>query len=48
MSAVGVDLDVAAASVEKMAGPYRIPSLLKLLDQVSKQPIPEAGVYEGF
>jgi deoxyribonuclease V len=41
VSAVGIDLDVASSCVEKMAGPYRVPTLLKFLDQVSKQPIPE-------
>lgn len=42
VSAVGINLDDAAACIQKMAGPYRIPAMLKLLDQVSKMPIQES------
>lgn len=37
ITAAGIDLDKAAAGVQSMAGPYRIPLLLKILDRLTKE-----------
>jgi deoxyribonuclease V len=36
VTAVGIDLDVAAAHIRSMAGPHRIPTLLKRVDQLAR------------
>lgn len=36
VSSVGLDLDIAAASVAGMHGPYRLPTLLKLVDTIAR------------
>ena len=36
VTAIGMDLDIAAAKVGEMAGEFRFPELLKVLDQVTK------------
>ena len=37
ITAVGIDLENAAAHIKSMHGPYRIPTLLKLADQLCRQ-----------
>ena len=37
VSSIGMDVDVAAGGVRNMAGPYRMPDLLKLLDGMTKE-----------
>jgi len=37
VTSIGIDLDLAAQKVENMHGAYRFPTLLKILDQVTKQ-----------
>lgn len=37
VSSIGMDPDVAADRVRSMAGPYRMPELLKLLDGMTKE-----------
>lgn len=37
VTAVGMDLEEAAAKVESMSGTYRIPDVLKQLDQLTKE-----------
>ncbi len=37
ITSVGIDLDQATALIEKMGGPYRIPTLLKTLDVLTKE-----------
>lgn len=36
VTAIGLDVDLAAEAVRTMAGPYRIPTLLKLADTLSR------------
>jgi deoxyribonuclease V len=36
VSAIGIDLAAAKMAIEQMAGEYRIPNLLKLVDKLSK------------
>ncbi len=36
ITAVGIDIEVATAHIKSMAGPYRIPTLLKQLDTLTK------------
>jgi deoxyribonuclease V len=36
VSAVGTDVDGAAARVRRMHGPYRIPTLLKRVDRIAR------------
>jgi deoxyribonuclease V len=36
VTSVGMPLDTAAARIQSMAGPFRIPTLLKLLDVETK------------
>jgi deoxyribonuclease V len=36
VSAVGIDLDEATAAIDAMHGPYRIPTLLRLADQIAR------------
>lgn len=45
VTAVGMDLDEAAAKVQSMSGAYRIPDLLKQLDQLTKEiDLEESGI----
>lgn len=37
ITAIGIDLDVAAELIKNMNGPYRIPTLLKTLDTITKE-----------
>ncbi|MBP2617634.1 endonuclease V [Chryseobacterium jejuense] len=37
VTAKGIDVDYVKANVEQMHGPYRIPTLLKKLDQLSRE-----------
>jgi deoxyribonuclease V len=37
VSSIGMDVDVAADKIRNMAGPYRMPDLLKLLDGMTKE-----------
>lgn len=37
VTAIGYDMHMAATNVAQMAGPYRIPDLLKLVDQESRR-----------
>lgn len=37
ISAIGIDLEVAVACIERMKGEYRIPTILKSLDMVTKE-----------
>ena len=36
VTAAGMDLDVAVDGVKRMAGPYRIPDLLKSVDSIAR------------
>jgi deoxyribonuclease V len=42
VSATGVELSVAAGLVREMAGPYRMPSLLTITDQLSRSDVQAA------
>lgn len=37
VTAIGIDMETAAQQVQRMAGEYRFPALLKQLDQLTKQ-----------
>lgn len=37
VTSAGIDMDVAAHHVQSMAGPFRVPTLLKELDRLTKQ-----------
>jgi len=37
ITSVGIDLDIATAHIQSMHGPYRIPTLLKQLDGLTKE-----------
>lgn len=37
VTAKGIDVDLVKADIERMHGPYRIPTLLKKLDQLSRE-----------
>lgn len=41
VTAVGIDPLQAASDIRRMAGPYRIPNLLKRVDQLARTPSPE-------
>lgn len=41
VTAVGMELDEAADKVKSMSGTFRIPDLLKRLDQLTKETVPE-------
>jgi deoxyribonuclease V len=38
ISSIGIDIDQAAQNIQNMFGNYRIPTLLKHLDTLTKQP----------
>ncbi len=37
VTAIGIDVDIASENVRGMSGPFRIPTLLKQLDQMTKE-----------
>lgn len=37
ITAIGIDIDTAAQQIQRMAGDYRFPTLLKQLDQLTKE-----------
>jgi len=48
VTAVGIDVALAAQEVRRMHGPYRVPTLLRAVDQLARQSaMPELPRPEG-
>lgn len=41
VTAIGIDASAVAAEVQRMHGPYRVPTLLRSVDQLARQAMPD-------